>query len=90
MFKTTQMTQKRHSTGEVQITRMASRSRGVPVESHHMNSTFALSPKGWFAVALVACVLAAFALATGELLLAVVAFCTAGIAAFDSMHIHSR
>jgi hypothetical protein len=55
-----------------------------------MPSTFTLSAKGWFAVGLVACLLAAFAFSTGHFLLAIAAFCTAGIAAFDSMHIHLR
>ena len=55
-----------------------------------MNSTFTLSPKAWFAVGLVACLLTLFAFSTGQVLLAVVAFCTAGIAAFDSMHIYLR
>ena len=55
-----------------------------------MRSTSTLSTKGWVAVVLVACVLAAFAVSTGQILVAVVAFCTAGIAAFDSTHIHLR
>lgn len=60
---------------------------------HHtiaMKGTFTLSTKGWVAVVLVACVLAAFAFATGQFLVAVVAFSTAGIAAFDSTHVHLR
>ena len=55
-----------------------------------MKSKFTLSTKGWVAVVLVACVLAAFAVATGQFLVAVVAFSTAGIAAFDSTHVHLR
>ena len=55
-----------------------------------MKNTFTLSTKGWVAVVLVACLLAAFAVSTGQFLLAIVAFCTAGIAAFDSTHIHLR
>ena len=55
-----------------------------------MNSTFTLSTKGWVAVGLVVCLLVAFAFSTGEFLLPIVAFCTAGIAAFDSTHIHLR
>ena len=55
-----------------------------------MNSKFSLSTKGWVAVGLVAALLTAFAFSTGEVLLAVVAFSTAGIAAFDSTHIHLR
>ena len=53
-----------------------------------MKGTFTLSKKGWVAVALVACVLAAFAVSTGQFMVAVVAFSTAGIAAFDSTHVH--
>jgi len=55
-----------------------------------MNSTFTLSTKGWVAVGLVACLLVAFAVSTEEFLLPIVAFSTAGIAAFDSTHIHLR
>ena len=55
-----------------------------------MSSTFTLSARGWFAVVLVASVLTAFAVTTGQFLVALVAFCTAGIAAFDSTHIHLR
>ena len=55
-----------------------------------MNNTFTLSLKGWFAVGMVACLLAVFAFSTGEFLLAIVAFCSSGIAAFDSMQIHLR
>jgi len=55
-----------------------------------MSSPFTLSAKAWFAIGLVACFLTAVAISTGEFLLAIVAFCTSGIAAFDSMHIHLR
>lgn len=55
-----------------------------------MKSTFTLSTKGWVAVVLVASVLAAFAVSTGQFLVAVVAFCTAGTAAFDSTNIPLR
>src|ERR1041384_3020216 len=55
-----------------------------------MESTFKLSTKGWVAVVLVSCILAAFAAQTGEFLLAITAFSTAGIAAFDSSHIRLR
>jgi hypothetical protein len=51
-----------------------------------MKSTFTLSTKGWVAVILAACVLAAFAVSTGQFLVAIAAFSTAGIAAFDSPH----
>lgn len=53
-----------------------------------MNSTFNLSAKGWFAIGLVLCVLAAFAISTGQFVAAITAFSTAGVAAFDSTHIH--
>src|SRR3569832_1889383 len=43
--------------------------------------------KSWVAIGLVAGVLALFAFSTGEFLLAVAVFCTAGIAAFDSMNV---
>ena len=55
-----------------------------------MKSTFTLSTRGWVAVILVACFLAAFAISTGQFLVAFVAFSTSGIAAFDSTHIHLR
>lgn len=55
-----------------------------------MSSTFNLSAKGWFAIGLVVCVLAAFAISTGQIVTAITAFSTAGIAAFDSTHIHLR
>jgi hypothetical protein len=55
-----------------------------------MNSTFTLSRKGWFSISLVAGILAAVAVSTGEFLLPIVAFCSAGIAAFDSTHIRLR
>ena len=55
-----------------------------------MKSTFTLSTKGWVAVILAACVLAAFAVSTGQFLVAIAAFSTAGIAAFDSTHIGLR
>jgi hypothetical protein len=55
-----------------------------------MNSTFTLSAKDWFSIALVAGILAAVAISTGEFLLPIVAFCSGGIAAFDSTHIHLR
>ena len=55
-----------------------------------MSSTFTLSTKSWFAVGLVAYLLAAFAFLTGEFLLAITAFSTGGIAAFDSTHIQLR
>ena len=51
---------------------------------------FTLSTKGWIAVILVAGILAAFAVSTGQLLVAIAAFSTAGVAAFDSTHIHLR
>ena len=53
-------------------------------------SKFTLSTKGWVAVVLVTCVLAACAVATGHFLFAVVAFSTAGMAAFDSTHVQLR
>ena len=55
-----------------------------------MTTTLTLSAKGWIAVALVASLLTVFAFLTGEILLAMAAFSTAGIAAFDSTHIHLR
>jgi len=55
-----------------------------------MKSTFTLSPKAWFAIGLVGCILAAIGISTGQLLLAAVAFSGAGIAAFDSSHIQLR
>ena len=55
-----------------------------------MNSKFTLSTKGWIAVGLVACLCAAIAVRTGEVLLAMVVFTTSVIAAFDSTHIHVR
>jgi hypothetical protein len=55
-----------------------------------MRSTFTLSGKAWFAIGLVACVLVVVAFSTGEFLLPLVAFCSGGIAAFDSTHIHLR
>jgi hypothetical protein len=55
-----------------------------------MKSTFTLSTKGWVAIVVVACILSAIAVSTGHLLPPVVAFSTAGIAAFDSTHIHLR
>ncbi len=55
-----------------------------------MKSTFTLSSKGWVAIVLVACILAAFAVSTGQFLLAIVAFSTGGTAAFDSTHVHLR
>jgi hypothetical protein len=55
-----------------------------------MKTTFALSTKGWVAVLLVAFALGAFAFSTGQFLAAIVVFCTAGIAAFDSTHIYLR
>jgi Zn-dependent protease len=53
-----------------------------------MRSTFILSAKNWFAIGLVICVLAAFALSTGQLVTAITAFGTAAIAAFDSTHVY--
>ena len=55
-----------------------------------MTHTFTLPAKGWVAVFLVAGALAAFAFVTGQFLLAVTAFSTGGIAAFDSAHIQLR
>jgi len=55
-----------------------------------MSGTFTLSKKGWFAVGLVASLLAAVALCTGEFLLAITAFSSGGIAAFDSTHVQLR
>ena len=55
-----------------------------------MKGRFTLSTKGWAAVVLVACVLVAFAVSTGQFLVAIVAFCTSGIAALDSTHIYLR
>jgi hypothetical protein len=55
-----------------------------------MNNAFSLSARAWFAIGMVACLLAVVAFATGEFLLATVAFCSSGIAAFDSMQIHLR
>ncbi len=55
-----------------------------------MKSTFSLSTKAWVAVCLVAGLLAVFAISTRHVLAAVVVFCTAGIAAFDSTHLHLR
>ncbi|HLX70405.1 MAG TPA: hypothetical protein VKV04_12330 [Verrucomicrobiae bacterium] len=53
-----------------------------------MSSTFNLSAKGWLAISLVVCVLAAFAIFTGQFVAAATAFGTAGIVAFDSTHVH--
>ena len=53
-------------------------------------TTKLLSPKAWFAVTLVAVILATFALSTGQFFVALAAFSSAGIAAFDSTHIHLR
>jgi hypothetical protein len=53
-----------------------------------MKTAATLSPKGWVAVAVVAGAHTAFAVSTGQIVLAIVAFCTAGIAAFDSAHVH--
>jgi hypothetical protein len=47
-----------------------------------MNTTFTLSPKTWFSVGFVACSVALFAFFTDKFLLAILALCTAGIAAF--------
>ena len=58
--------------------------------SDFMNGKFSLTPKGWFAVCLVACLLVIFGVYSGAVLIPVAAFCTAGIAAFDSMHIQLR
>jgi len=55
-----------------------------------MKKNFTLSARVWVAVMLVVCILAAFAVSTGQFLVAIIAFCTAGIAAFDSAHIHLR
>ncbi len=55
-----------------------------------MKSAFILSIKAWVAIALVTCVLAAFAISTGQFLIAIAAFSTAGIAAFDSTHVRLR
>jgi hypothetical protein len=55
-----------------------------------MKNRFTLSTKAWVAVVLVAWVLAAFAISTGQFLVAIVAFSTAGIAAFDSSHVGLR
>lgn len=55
-----------------------------------MNSKFTLTWKGWFAVILVASLLVFFGIYSGQIIIPVTAFCTAGIAAFDSMHIHLR
>jgi hypothetical protein len=55
-----------------------------------MNSKFTLTPKGWLVVCAVAGLLAFFGVYSGQILIPVAAFCTAGIAAFDSMHIHLR
>ena len=53
-----------------------------------MNSTFSLTPKGWFAVSAVAGLLVLFGIYSGQIIIPITAFCTAGIAAFDSMHVH--
>jgi hypothetical protein len=53
-----------------------------------MHGTLNISAKGWFAIGLVVCVLAAFAISTGQFLAAITAFSTAAIAAFDSTHIY--
>jgi hypothetical protein len=55
-----------------------------------MNRKLTLSTKAWVAVCLVAVLLAGFAISTGQLLVAVAAFSTAGIAAFDSNHVDLR
>ena len=55
-----------------------------------MNNSFTLTPKGWLAVGAVASLLVLFGIYSGEILIPVAAFCTAGIAAFDSMHIRLR
>jgi hypothetical protein len=52
-----------------------------------MNSRFALSARSLFAIGLVICLLAAFAISSGKLMAAIAVFSTAGIAAFDSTHI---
>ena len=49
-----------------------------------MKPAFELSTKAWVVVCLVAGLLAVFAIYSGEILIPVTAFCTAGIAAFDS------
>lgn len=56
-----------------------------------MKSKLTISAQGWFGIGLVTCILAAIALFTGQFLCAVTAaFCSAGVAAFDSTHIHLR
>ena len=55
-----------------------------------MNTKFTLTAKGWFAVCAVACLLVFFGIYSGQIVIPITAFCTAGIAAFDSMHIHLR
>lgn len=47
-----------------------------------------LSARSWFAVILVASLLVSFGIYSGEILVPIAAFSTAGIAAFDSSHIH--
>lgn len=55
-----------------------------------MTSKFTLSAQAWLAVILVAGLLVFFGIYSGEILIPITAFCTAGIAAFDSMNIYLR
>jgi hypothetical protein len=55
-----------------------------------MKPPFPLSNKAWLAVFLVAGLLAVFAIYSREIVIPVTAFCTAGIAAFDSGHVGLR
>jgi hypothetical protein len=55
-----------------------------------MKPAFTLSTKAWVAVCLVADLLAVFAIYSREILIPVTAFCTTGIAAFDSEHVGLR
>jgi hypothetical protein len=52
-----------------------------------MKPTFGLPPKAWLAVGLVAGLLILWGFHSGEILLPLTVFCTAGIAAFDSAHV---
>src|SRR5208283_5924394 len=52
-----------------------------------MKSTCTLSIKAWVAICFVAGLLAIYAIYAREVYIALTAFCTAGIAAFDSAHV---
>jgi hypothetical protein len=60
------------------------------IGSTTVKSSFVLKPKGWFVIGSVACLLVLFGIYSGQIIIPITAFCTAGIAAFDSMHINLR